>query len=206
VDGAEEKRKLRRREDALHRHGSRHSSRNNRPAAGGAWSRCWLGKIHDRDQRARIAREIGVSRSTVWRWWGGSANWAFKAKAVRQRIFLEQVPDCSDAGMLKQRLKGGPLRQRIHHFFQTDSTKPRALTGSRGRAGRRRWCSRRNRPAARVAGARWVSERAAGLRNAACCGRSWRGCKRPLLTMMADSPLGRRRGGDGAERGFEMAE
>src|SRR5439155_749005 len=57
---------------------------------------------------ARIAREIGVSRSTVWRLVGRLRELGVKAKGrPATGYFLEQVPDILMPDMLKQRLKGG---------------------------------------------------------------------------------------------------
>src|SRR5882724_8173431 len=114
---------------------------------------------------ARIAREIGVSRSTVWRLVGRLRELGVKAKGrPATGYFLEQVPDILMPDMLKQRLKGGLFGKRIHHFFKTDSTNRVALelghagepegavvlaeeqTAGRGRVGRA-----------------WVSDRAAGI-------------------------------------------
>src|SRR6266481_1448966 len=114
---------------------------------------------------ARIAKEIGVSRSTVWRWVERLRGLGVKAKGQPATgYFLEQVPDILTPDMLKQGLKGSLFGKRIFHFFKTDSTNRVALdlghagepegavvlaeeqTAGRGRAGRK-----------------WHSERAAGI-------------------------------------------
>jgi len=136
---------------------------------------------------ARIAREIGVSRSTVWRLVGRLRELGVKAKGrPATGYFLEQVPDILMPDMLKQRVKGGLFGKRIHHFFKTDSTNRVALelgqagepegavvlaeeqTAGRGRAGRA-----------------WASERAAGIYVTLLLRPKLAPVQAPLLTMMA---------------------
>jgi BirA family biotin operon repressor/biotin-[acetyl-CoA-carboxylase] ligase len=135
----------------------------------------------------RIAKEIGVSPSIVWRLVERLRELGVKAKGRRAAgYFLEQVPDILLPGMLKQRLKGGLFGKRIHHFFKTDSTNRVALelghagepegtvvlaeeqTAGRGRAGRA-----------------WVSERAAGIYVTLLLRPKLAPVQAPLLTMMA---------------------
>jgi BirA family biotin operon repressor/biotin-[acetyl-CoA-carboxylase] ligase len=136
---------------------------------------------------ARIAREIGVSRSTVWRLVGRLRELGVKAKGrPATGYFLEQVPDILMPDMLKQRLKGGLFGKRIHHFFKTDSTNRVALelgqvgepegavvlaeeqTAGRGRVGRA-----------------WASERAVGIYVTLLLRPKLAPVQAPLLTMMA---------------------
>src|SRR5260370_20755256 len=77
---------------------------------------------------ARIAKEIGVSRSTVWRWVERLRGLGVKVKGqTASGYFLEQVPDILTPDMLKQRLKGSLFGKRIFHFFKNDSTNRVAL-------------------------------------------------------------------------------
>src|SRR5260370_274399 len=77
---------------------------------------------------ARIAKEIGVSRSTVWRWVTRLRELGVRVKGQqRTGYFLEQVPDILTPDMLRQRLKGCLFGKRIYHFFKTDSTNRVAL-------------------------------------------------------------------------------
>src|SRR6266436_5726682 len=77
---------------------------------------------------ARIAKEIGVSRSTVWRWAERLRGLGVKVKGQPATgYFLEQVPDILTPDMLKQRLKGCLFGKRVFHFFKTDSTNRVAL-------------------------------------------------------------------------------
>jgi BirA family transcriptional regulator, biotin operon repressor / biotin---[acetyl-CoA-carboxylase] ligase len=136
---------------------------------------------------ARIAREIGVSRSTVWRWVTRLRALGVKVKGrAATGYFLEQVPDILTADMLRQRLRGSLFGKRIYHFFKTDSTNRVALelghagepeggvviaeeqTAGRGRAGHT-----------------WHSERAAGIYATLLLRPRLAPVQAPLLTMMA---------------------
>jgi BirA family biotin operon repressor/biotin-[acetyl-CoA-carboxylase] ligase len=136
---------------------------------------------------ARIAKEIGVSRSTVWRRVQRLRELGVKVKGQPATgYFLEQVPDILTPDMLRHRLKGSLFGKSIHHFFKTDSTNRVALelghagepegtvvlaeeqTAGRGRAGRA-----------------WVSERAAGIYVTLLLRPRLAPVQAPLLTMMA---------------------
>lgn len=136
---------------------------------------------------ARIAREIGVSRSTVFRWVTRLRGLGVKVKGrAATGYFLEQVPDILTPDMLRQRLRGSLFGKRIYHFFKTDSTNQVALelghvgepegaviiaeeqTAGRGRAGHS-----------------WHSERAAGIYATILLRPRLAPVQAPLLTMMA---------------------
>jgi len=136
---------------------------------------------------ARIAKEIGVSRSTVWRWVTRLRELGVRVKGQqRTGYFLERVPDILTPDMLRQRLKGSLFGKRIYHFFKTDSTNRVALelghagepegavvvaeeqTAGRGRAGRA-----------------WHSEHAAGIYATLLLRPRLAPVQAPLLTMMA---------------------
>ena len=135
----------------------------------------------------RIAREIGVSRSTVWRWVERLREVGVKVKGqTATGYFLEKVPDILTPNMLRQRLRGNLFGKRIYHFFKTDSTNRIALelghgcepegalviaeeqTGGRGRVGRA-----------------WHSERAVGIYMTLLLRPKLAPVQAPLLTMMA---------------------
>src|SRR5271155_5981409 len=136
---------------------------------------------------ARIAREIGVSRSMVW-------QWVRQLRVVGVRVkgkagagyFLEKVPDILTPDMLRQRLKGSLFGKHIYHFFKVDSTNRVALelghagepegavvlaeeqTAGKGRAGRA-----------------WQSDRATGIYVTLLLRPRLAPVQAPLLTMMA---------------------
>ncbi len=136
---------------------------------------------------ARIAKEIGVSRSTVWRWVQCLRELGVKVKGqTATGYFLERVADILTPDMLRQQLKGSLFGKRIYHFFKTDSTNRVAMelghagepegavvlaeeqTGGRGRLGRS-----------------WHSERAAGIYVTLLLRPKLAPVQAPLLTMMA---------------------
>jgi len=136
---------------------------------------------------ARIAREIGVSRSTVWRWVQRLRELGVRAKGhPRTGYYLEEVPDLLTPDMLKARLKGSLFGKHIHHYLKIDSTNRVALelgyanepegavvlaeeqTAGRGRAGRS-----------------WHSERGAGIYVTLLLRPKISPVQAPLLTMMA---------------------
>ena len=135
----------------------------------------------------RIAREIGVSRSTVWRWVTRLRELGVKVKGrPATGYFLEKVPDILTPDTLRQRLKGSLFGKRIHHFFKIDSTNRVALelghageeegtvvlaeeqTAGRGRAGRS-----------------WHSERGTGMYLTLLLRPKLAPVQAPLLTIMA---------------------
>jgi BirA family biotin operon repressor/biotin-[acetyl-CoA-carboxylase] ligase len=136
---------------------------------------------------ARIAREIGVSRSTVWRWVQRLRELGVRAKGhPRTGYYLEKVPDLLTPDMLRSRLKGSLFGRHIQHYLKTDSTNRVAMelgyanepegtivlaeeqTAGRGRAGRV-----------------WHSERGAGIYVTLLLRPKISPVQAPLLTMMA---------------------
>ena len=136
---------------------------------------------------ARIAREIGVSRSTVWRWVEQLRRLGVHVKGQRSTgYFLEKVPDILTPDLLKKRLKGSLFGKRVFHYFKTDSTNRVAMelgfagepegtvvmaeeqTAGRGRAGRS-----------------WHSEKGTGLYFSILLRPRLSPAQTPLLTMLA---------------------
>src|SRR5215831_403318 len=71
----------------------------------------------------RVAREIGVSHSTVGQWVARLRELGVHIKGQRGTgYFLERVPDLLTPDMLQQQLKGRLFGKRIYHFLKTDST------------------------------------------------------------------------------------
>ena len=136
---------------------------------------------------ARIAREIGVSRSTVWRWVERLRELGVRVKGQpHSGYFLEKVSDILTPDLVRKRLKGSLFGKRVYHFFRTDSTNRIAMelgyagepegavilaeeqTAGRGRAGRN-----------------WHSERGAGLYVTLLLRPKISPAQAPLLTMLA---------------------
>ena len=77
---------------------------------------------------AKIAREIGVTRFTVWRWVDKLRSLGVQVKGHPGSGYqIEKVPDILAPKLLRKRLPPGPLGKRIHHFFKTDSTNAVAM-------------------------------------------------------------------------------
>ncbi len=136
---------------------------------------------------ARIAREIGVSRTTVWRWVDQLRKLGVHVKGQpRTGYFLEKVPEILTPDLVRKRLKGSLFGKRVLHFFKTDSTNRVAMelgngdepegtvviaeeqTAGRGRAGRK-----------------WHSERGTGLYFTILLRPRLSPAQAPLLTMLA---------------------
>jgi BirA family biotin operon repressor/biotin-[acetyl-CoA-carboxylase] ligase len=77
---------------------------------------------------AKIAREIGVTRGTVWKWIQKLRALGVRVKGhPRTGYQIEEVPDILAPKILRRRLPPGPLGKRIHHFFKIDSTNSVAM-------------------------------------------------------------------------------
>jgi BirA family transcriptional regulator, biotin operon repressor / biotin---[acetyl-CoA-carboxylase] ligase len=136
---------------------------------------------------ARIARETGMSRTTVWRWVDQLRKLGVQVKGQRSTgYFLEKVPDVLTPDLLRKRLKGNLFGKRVFHFFKTDSTNRVAMelgyagepegtvvmaeaqTAGRGRSGRA-----------------WHSEKGTGLYFTVLLRPRLSPAQAPLLTMLA---------------------
>jgi BirA family transcriptional regulator, biotin operon repressor / biotin---[acetyl-CoA-carboxylase] ligase len=136
---------------------------------------------------ARIAREIGVSRSTVFRWVTRLRELGVKVKGrAATGYFLEQVPDILTADMLQQRLRGSLFGKRIYHFFKTDSTNRVALDlGHAGEPEGAVVLAEEQTAGRGRAGHTWHSERATGIYATLLLRPQLAPVQAPLLTMMA---------------------
>jgi BirA family transcriptional regulator, biotin operon repressor / biotin---[acetyl-CoA-carboxylase] ligase len=140
---------------------------------------------------ARIAREIGVSRSTVWRWVQRLRELGVRVKGqTATGYFLERVPDILTPDLLRKRVNGKLFGKRFYHFFKTDSTNRVGMelafageeegavilaeeqTAGRGRAGRK-----------------WHSEQGTGIYVTLLLRPRISPVQAPLLTMLAGLSL-----------------
>src|SRR5215469_15381330 len=136
---------------------------------------------------ARIAREIGVSRSTVWRWVTRLRELGVRAKGEqRTGYFLEKVPDLLTPDTLRQRLKGSLFGKRIYHFFKTDSTNRVAFElGHSGEPEGAVVLAEEQTAGRGRAGHEWHSERTAGIYVTLLLRPKLAPVQAPLLTMTA---------------------
>jgi BirA family biotin operon repressor/biotin-[acetyl-CoA-carboxylase] ligase len=83
---------------------------------------------------AKIAREIGVTRATVWNWIQKLRTLGVRVKGhPRTGYQIEKVPDILVPKILHRRITSGGLGKRIHHFFKIDSTNSVAMAlGDKG--------------------------------------------------------------------------
>ena len=136
---------------------------------------------------ARIAREIGVSRSTVWRWVNRLRELGVRVKGQQHTgYFLEKVPDILTLNMLRQRLKGSLFGKQIYHFFKVDSTNRVALElGHAGEPEGAVVLAEEQTAGRGRAGHSWHSERATGIYVTMLLRPPLKPVQAPLLTMMA---------------------
>src|SRR5689334_17281799 len=135
----------------------------------------------------KIARQIGVSRSAVWRWTQRLRALGVRVKGhPRTGYSIERVPDVLSPSLLRRRLHNSPFGKRIYHYFKTTSTNSIALelghageshgaiviaeeqTGGRGRAGRS-----------------WHSEKTSGIYMSALLRPAISPIVAPVITMAA---------------------
>src|SRR5271157_3482783 len=136
---------------------------------------------------ARIAREIGVSRSTVWRWAERLRELGVRVKGQpHSGYFLEKVPDILTPDLVRKRLKGSLFGKHIYHFFKTDSTNRVALElGHAGGAEGAVVLAEEQTAGKGRAGRAWQSDRAAGIYVTLLLRPQLAPVQAPLLTMMA---------------------
>jgi len=72
---------------------------------------------------AKIAREIGVTRSAVWHWIERLRALGVRVKGhARTGYQIEKVPDVLAPRLIRRSLGDSPFAKRIYHFFKVDST------------------------------------------------------------------------------------
>lgn len=136
---------------------------------------------------ARIAREIGVSRSTVWRCVERLRELGVKVKGhPRTGYFLEKVPDLLAPDVLRRGLKGNQFGKKIFHFFKVDSTNRVAMElGCAGEPEGTLVVAEEQTAGRGRAGHSWHSERGTGLYFTLLLRPKLAPVQAPLLTMIA---------------------
>jgi BirA family biotin operon repressor/biotin-[acetyl-CoA-carboxylase] ligase len=82
----------------------------------------------------KIAREIGVTRSSVWRWTQRLRALGVRVKGhPRTGYQIERIPDVLSPALLRRQLHNSPFGKHIYHFFKAPSTN--AIAFERGDAG-----------------------------------------------------------------------
>ena len=135
----------------------------------------------------KIAKEIGTTRSSVWRWVKRLREVGVKVSGHQHSGYrIERIPDVLVSDLLQRQLRGSEFGKRAYHFFKVDSTNRVALelghagephgalvvaeeqTAGRGRAGRA-----------------WLSEKSAGIYMTLLLRPQLIPSQAPVLTMAA---------------------
>jgi len=135
----------------------------------------------------KIAREIGVTRSSVWRWTQRLRALGVQVKGHAHSGYqIERMPDVLSPTLLRKRMHGSVFGKRIYHYFKAGSTNSIAFdlghagephgvvviaeeqTAGRGRAGRA-----------------WHSEKTSGIYMTVLLRPTLSPMLAPLITMVA---------------------
>ena len=113
----------------------------------------------------QIAKEIGVTRATVWTWVQKLRSLGVKVKGhPRTGYHIEQIPDILVPKLLSHRLTGTAFSKRIFHFFKIDSTNTVALRmGEEGEPHGAVFLAEEQSAGRGRAGRKWLSEKSAGI-------------------------------------------
>jgi BirA family transcriptional regulator, biotin operon repressor / biotin---[acetyl-CoA-carboxylase] ligase len=114
---------------------------------------------------SKIAKEIGVTRGTVWRW-----VQRLRALGVavsghpRSGYHIESIPDILAPKLISRRLLNTPYWKRIYHFFKVESTNDVAMTlGDDGEPHGAVVIAEEQTAGRGRAGRSWKSEKSAGI-------------------------------------------
>ncbi len=136
---------------------------------------------------ARVAREIGVTRHTVWRWIEKLRALGVKVKGHAGAGYrVEQIPDVLTPQLLRPRLEGTQFAKRIYHYFKVDSTN---LAGLRlGHAGEPHGAlvvGEEQTAGRGQAGRSWHSEKSSGIYCTVLLRPEISPMQAPLITLLA---------------------
>lgn len=136
---------------------------------------------------AKIAAEIGVSRSTVWRWVQMLRSLGVRVKGhARTGYVIEKTPDVLAPNLLRRGLHNAAFGKHIYHFFKIDSTNRVALQlGHEGEAHGAVVLSEEQTAGRGRAGRVWHSERANGIYMTVLLRPEISPSDAPLLTLLA---------------------
>lgn len=136
---------------------------------------------------AKIAKEIGVTRFTVWRWVERLRALGVKVKGhPRSGYQLERVPDVLVPQLLKRRLAGTMFGRRIHHYFKADSTNSIAMRmGQEGEPHGAIFIAEEQTAGRGRAGRAWHSEKSSGIYISVLLRPELSPARAPLLTLLA---------------------
>jgi BirA family biotin operon repressor/biotin-[acetyl-CoA-carboxylase] ligase len=114
---------------------------------------------------AKIAKEIGVKRQTVWQWVQKLREAGVKVSGhPRTGYHIERAPDVLAPELLAHRLRGTAFEKRIFHFFKTASTNTVAMRmGEKGEPHGTVVIAEQQTAGRGRAGRSWISEKTAGI-------------------------------------------
>jgi len=114
---------------------------------------------------AKIAKEIGVKRQTVWQWVQRLREAGVKVDGhPRTGYHIERAPDVLAPQLLAHKLRGTPFEKRIFHFFKIDSTNTVAMRmGEQGEPHGTVVIAEQQTAGRGRAGRSWISEKSAGI-------------------------------------------
>jgi BirA family biotin operon repressor/biotin-[acetyl-CoA-carboxylase] ligase len=135
----------------------------------------------------RMARHIGVSRSTVWRWVGKLRALGVKVKGhPRTGYHIESPPDVLMPAVIRQRMAGTSLGRHIYHFFTVGSTNDVALElGQAGEAHGALVLAEQQTAGRGRVGRAWHSEKSSGIYMTVLLRPALSPMQAPLLTLLA---------------------
>ena len=135
----------------------------------------------------QIAKEIGVTRATVWTWVQKLRSLGVKVKGhPRTGYHIEQIPDILVPKLLSHRLTGTAFSKHIFHFFKTASTNTVALRmGEEGEPHGAVFLAEEQSAGRGRAGRKWLSEKSAGIHCTILLRPQISPALAPLLTLVA---------------------
>jgi BirA family transcriptional regulator, biotin operon repressor / biotin---[acetyl-CoA-carboxylase] ligase len=135
----------------------------------------------------QIAREIGVTRATVWTWVQKLRSLGVKVKGhPRTGYHIEEIPDILVPKLLSHRLAGTAFSKRIFHFFKVDSTNNVAMNmGQEGEPHGAVFLAEEQSAGRGRAGRKWLSEKSAGINCTILLRPPISPALAPLLTLVA---------------------
>ena len=136
---------------------------------------------------AKIAAQMGVGRSAVWRWVERLRELGVEVKGHTNSGYqLETIPDLLVPSLFRHRLRGTPFGKRVHHYFRTDSTNERAM--QQAAAGEQHGtlvvAEEQTRGRGRL-GRKWYSQKAGGIYASIILRPNMSPAQAPLLTLAA---------------------
>jgi BirA family biotin operon repressor/biotin-[acetyl-CoA-carboxylase] ligase len=139
----------------------------------------------------RIAKEMGVARSSVWAWTQKLRALGVGVKGSPGTGYrIERVPDVLCPSLLRRQLRGSPFGKRVHHFFKVGSTNAIAFElGQQGEPHGALVVAEEQTEGRGRAGRSWHSEKTNGVYMTVLLRPPLSPMHAPLLTLLAGLAL-----------------